>query len=129
MLKKIVIGVLVGLLLIIGGGRLAIHLMSKNLVKDVLVSNIEFTKLKDGDYLGSFSKEPVIVKLKLIVKDKKVVDIVILEHINGLGQKGEKVIEDVLSKQSLDVDTISGATASSTVILKAIENAVMEGEI
>ena len=129
MFKKTIIRVLVVLILIAGVGRLAIHLMSKNLVKDVSVSNVEFTNLKDGEYTGSVSKEPITVQLKVIVKDSKVSDIVIIEHKNGLGKDGEKVIEEVLSKQSLNVDTISGATTSSKIILKAIENALMESKI
>jgi uncharacterized protein with FMN-binding domain len=38
----------------------------------------------------------------------------------------QDIVDDVLWQQSLDVDTVSGATASSKTILKAIENALKE---
>ena len=40
------------------------------------------------------------------------------------GQKAEQVTQEVISSQSLKVDIVSGATNSSKVILKAIENAL-----
>jgi len=37
------------------------------------------------------------------------------------------IVDSVIENQSLDVDAISGATYSSKVILKAIENALARG--
>jgi uncharacterized protein with FMN-binding domain len=49
----------------------------------------------------------------------------ILEHRNLLGKKAEREIPSrVLTAQSLQVDTVTRATASSMVILKAIEIAL-----
>ncbi|QNO15508.1 FMN-binding protein [Alkalicella caledoniensis] len=124
MLKKIVIGIVV-LLVIFGGGRLAIHVMSKNLVKDVVVSSVDLASISDGEYIGAISMEPVNAEVKVIVENSIIKDIIILKHEHGLGEKGERVIENVIESQSLEVDTISGATASSTIILKAIENALL----
>ena len=65
---------------------------------------------------------------------KKNVDIVsgrieaidLLEHFNGQGKAAEAIIPVVIERQSLAVDVIAGASHSSTVILKAIENALSE---
>lgn len=51
----------------------------------------------------------------------------IIEHENGLGSKAEKIVDDVISRQSLKVDAVSGATASSKYIIKDIENALQCG--
>lgn len=51
----------------------------------------------------------------------------IIEHENGLGGKAEKIVDDVISRQSLEVDALSGATVSSKYIIKAIENALQSG--
>lgn len=51
----------------------------------------------------------------------------IIEHENGLGSKAEKIVDDVISRQSLKVDAVSGASASSKCIIKAIENALQCG--
>ena len=44
------------------------------------------------------------------------------------GEKAEEIIYEVINMQSIDVDTVSGATYSSKVILKAIENALIESD-
>ena len=51
----------------------------------------------------------------------------IIEHENGLGSKAEKIVDDVISRQSLKVDAVSGAAASSKCITKDIENALQCG--
>ncbi len=50
--------------------------------------------------------------------------ITILQHDNGLGSTAESIVNDVVKEQSLDIDTVSGATVSSKCILKAVENAI-----
>lgn len=47
-----------------------------------------------------------------------------LEHQNGLGKKAGIINKSVIDNQTLKVDSVSGATVSSKVILKAIENAL-----
>jgi uncharacterized protein with FMN-binding domain len=49
----------------------------------------------------------------------------IVRHLNGQGKPAEVIPDRVIEMQSLDVDIISGATYSSKVILKAIENALI----
>ena len=67
-------------------------------------------------------------KVSVTVKDNKITDITLLNHKNERGKPAEVIPEKVLKAQSLQVDTISGATNSSKVILKAIENALMSGK-
>jgi uncharacterized protein with FMN-binding domain len=47
-----------------------------------------------------------------------------VKHVNGQGKPAEVITEKVIETQSLQVDVVSGATYSSKVILKAIENAL-----
>ena len=51
-------------------------------------------------------------------------DIIMLEHKQERGKAAEAVISDMLAEQKIDVDAVSGATNSSTVIKKAVENAL-----
>lgn len=88
----------------------------------------ELEKIDEGIYIGEYSIIPVFVKVQVSVEDDKISDITILKHENGLGGKAEKLVKDIIKKQSLDVDTISGATVSSKCILKAIEQAIEKGE-
>ena len=69
----------------------------------------------------------VRARVKVTVKEEKIVDIVLVEHKNGRGKRAEKVVDEVLTEQTTDVETVSGATNSSLVILQAIERALEKG--
>ncbi|MCL0060620.1 FMN-binding protein [Dehalococcoidia bacterium] len=93
-------------------------------VPHVEVTNIELSEIQDGIYEGSFSEGPVSVRVSVEVKENKIIEIIIIEHQTGLGKKAEKIIGDVIREQSLEVDAISGATLSSNVIRRAIQEAL-----
>lgn len=101
----------------------SISIFSKSLAEYPEISTTEFTDLEDGDYIGECSTDLVSAKVLVKVVDGKINTIEILEHDSGLGKPAEKIVLDIVKMQSLDVDCISGATLSSTVIKKAIENA------
>ncbi len=88
--------------------------------------DLELTNVEDGIYKGEFSLLPVKAVVQVSVKDHQIQEIKILEHKNGLGEKAEIIIDRVIEKQSSDVDKVSGATVSSKVLLKAIENALVK---
>ncbi len=97
-------------------------------INQIEINEIDLSNIKDGEYLGEYKTIAVSAKVRISVKDHKITTIEILQHINGQGKAGEAVIEKVINQQTLKVDTISGATASSKVILKAIENALSKKE-
>lgn len=47
-----------------------------------------------------------------------------IEHRNEKGKNAEKILDNIVATQEIDVDAVSGATNSSNVIKKAIEDAV-----
>ena len=67
---------------------------------------------------------PVSAKVSVTIKDHRIESIELLEHNNGQGAGAEVIPSIVVEKQTMQIDTISGATYSSKVILKAIENAL-----
>ena len=69
---------------------------------------------------------PVSATVEVIIEGGRIEDIRLLDHGNGMGQPAEAIIEDVVEDQSLDVDSVSGVTYSSRVILKAIEATLIE---
>lgn len=93
-------------------------------VNSISVSNPDIANIEDGMYVGEYSVTPVYVKVEVFVVDQKITNVKIIEHENGLGGKAEKIVDDIISKQSLKVDAVSGATVSSKCIIKAIENAL-----
>jgi len=59
------------------------------------------------------------------VKDHRITDIDVFEARGGkYVENAEKVTRNILEKQSLDVDTITGATVTSRAIIKAVDNAL-----
>ena len=87
----------------------------------------DLTLLNDGVYRGvhDLSGVPVKVTLDVVIKSKKIENINIIEHKSSrIGKKAEGITVRVIEAQNLEVDVISGATASSKAILKAIENAL-----
>ena len=126
MKKKILIILLCTILFALIGASLYL----KRLVNDVnsiTVSNLNMANITDGIYVGEYSITPVYVEVEVSVTEHKITNIKIIEHENGLGGKVEKIVDDVISRQSLEVDAVSGATVSSKCIIKAIENALQSG--
>lgn len=128
--KRIII-TLVSLGLVTGvffGVRYFIYLQSyKNIIKNITIKNVDLSKISDGTYLGSFDALEVGADVKVKVDNHKITAIKIVHHKNERGKKAEVIPERVISAQSLQVDTVSGATNSSKVILKAIDNALEKG--
>ena len=124
--KRIIIILLCIILFILIG----ISFCLKALVNDVnsiTVSNPNIANISDVIYVGEYYVTPVYAKLEVSVTKHKITGIKIIEHENGLGGKAEKIVDDVIRRQSLEVDAVSGATVSSKCIIKAIENALQSG--
>ena len=129
--KKIVLcaGCIIVLTISIIGGKYLISVQKyKNIIKGLEIGSVDLSKVKDGKYTGSCDSGFVGAKVSVIVKDHKILDIVLLNHKTERGKSAEVIPEKVLKAQSLQVDAISGATNSSKVILKSIENALESGE-
>lgn len=96
-----------------------------NQVNSIDLKDIELSSIENGNYEGSYNlNEFVGAKVLLEIEDKKIKNIIILDHKYGKGQAAEQIITDVVNAQSTNVDSISGATGSSKVLLKAVENAL-----
>lgn len=99
----------------------------KSIIKSISIDNVNLNKVKDGTYDGKFNAIMVAAETSVTVKDHKIVNIKLLKHKTERGKPAEVITKKVVQAQSLKVDTISGATNSSKVILKSIENALDSG--
>jgi uncharacterized protein with FMN-binding domain len=129
-LKKILIRVFVVFVIIMIIFIIGLQMKLKGFsdeIKKIEVNNIELSFIADGKYKGEYyMNEMAGATVEVTVQNHKIVKINILEHNTGLGKKAEVITENVIDQQSLEVDTISGATGSSIIILKAIDNALNE---
>lgn len=92
--------------------------------QNLSVATPDLSHVSDGDYTGEYAIAPVFVRVVVSVEDHRITNIVILQHQNGLGNRAERLAGAVVETQSLEVDTVSGATVSSKCILKAVECAI-----
>ncbi|MBN7771866.1 FMN-binding protein [Clostridium aminobutyricum] len=125
--KKImtsVIAVIVIAGLLVSLGYLAGVARYKTEVKALTFAEVELSQIPDGDYEGSCDVGLIAAKVKVDVKEGQIQHIDLLEHKNGRGEAAEAIIDDIVRRQKIDVDAISGATNSSKVIKKAVENAL-----
>lgn len=121
--KKIGIILICVILFVSIGIKVVLNSLVDN-VNSITVLSPDLANISDGMYVGEYSVTSVRVKVEVFVTEHKITDIKIIEHENGLGSKAEKIVNDVISEQSLEVDAVSGATVSSKCILKAVENAI-----
>ena len=97
----------------------------QKVVNNIVISEIDVTHIPDGIYEGEYDVIYIYAKVEVTVKHGKIADINILEHRNERGGPAEKITTSIINEQKIDVDAVSGATNSSRVIKKAVENALM----
>ncbi|MBU5483880.1 flavocytochrome c [Clostridium sp. MSJ-11] len=81
------------------------------------------TKFKSGKYIGEAKGHNGNIKLEVEVDEEKIKDIKILEHkeTKGLSDPAlNDIPKEIIEKQSLAVDVISGATVTSNGVIEAI---------
>jgi len=107
---------------------LASYMWISNLIQreiaSVVYDDINMDLVANGTYIGETKVGPVFVKLEVTVQDKVINNIEIIEHQKGLGGKAESIIEEIIAKNSYDVEAISGATVSSEAIKSAVNKAL-----
>lgn len=130
--KKKIISFIILFLLLIGLICGAVYLKNvadyKRAVRETTFSEIDITNISDGIYIGEYDVNFIYAKVEVTVEDGEIVNINLLEHRHERGKAAETVIEKIIEEQKIDVDAVSGATNSSTVIKKAIENALKGGQ-
>ncbi len=97
----------------------------KNAIKDTSFIGINISTISDGSYIGEYDVDFIYAKVKVTVQSGKITDIEILEHKNERGEPAEAIVGQIIREQKINVDAISGATNSSIVIKKAVENALI----
>jgi uncharacterized protein with FMN-binding domain len=129
-LKKVLIGLGVFLLIVAVGLGVTLLVTEGQLRedRDLEIAGVDFSKVPDGTYRGSYegwNKFDVLVS----VAGGEVTDIKIAEDsVNPATDVTDKIIQRIVSGQSLDLDAVSGATVTTKGLLKAVERALVEQE-
>jgi uncharacterized protein with FMN-binding domain len=92
---------------------------------------VDFSKLNDGTYHGAY--EGGMYKWRanecdVTVTNGKVtgIQLAVSQDPGGKNTQHEPLYERVIQAQSLQVDTVSGATLTSKAYLQAVENALVQ---
>lgn len=93
-------------------------------IKNIEISEPDLSNVSDGVYTGSCNVGYIYAKVNVTVKNGSIENIDLVEHRNERGTPAEAIIPDIIDNQKIDVDAVSGATNSSKVIKKAVENAL-----
>lgn len=119
------------------GGGLLFTQGERTEAKNLPIAAVDFTGLNDGTYVGEYEGGKYKwrrAKVEVIVSSEKVTDIKLLEgaldakgqpsKLNAKGLSIKDLFDRIVQSQSLQVDTISGATLTSKAHLKAVEAAL-----
>lgn len=98
----------------------------KKSVADITVSDINISNIPNGVYDGAYDVGYISAKVEVLVNNGTIEKISLLEHKNERGAPAEVITDNMIKEQKIDVNTISGATNSSKVIKKAVENALIQ---
>lgn len=104
--------------------------MKKEETKKVTTEKTKAAKgsfdLEDGVYKGTGTGYAGEITVSVQIKDKQIVSIDILSSSDDAAffTRAKVVIDKIIEGQTLDVDTVSGATFSSRGIISAVKNAL-----
>ena len=125
-LMKISVIIIFVIVIIVIVDVIGINSWSSKIVKEAYELEdiyINMTQIADGTYEGHSEMGPVIVDVKVTVQDGAIINVEIIKHQNGLGQAANVIVEDMVDKNTYDVDAVSGATVSSEIIKNEIGRA------
>ena len=84
-------------------------------------------QVADGTYEGTAETPLVKVTVEVTVQKHALREIRLLRHENGQGAPAEAMLPEMLSRNTSEVDSVSGATLSSKAIRAAVRDALAEG--
>ncbi len=96
-------------------------------ISSINIIGIDASHVKDGTYEGEYDAGYIYAKVEVTIHQGQISDIDLLKHDNERGAPAQAVIGHIMEQQNTGADAISGATNSSLVIEKAIENALLKG--
>lgn len=92
---------------------------------NLILENIDCASIEDGTYQGEYHRGRFAYRVEVVVRDHAIEEVRFLSVPRiSVPTIHQEIMERLKGARVLPVDTISGATASSKAILKAIENAL-----
>lgn len=122
----VLLSVVLILFLIVGGAMAVMNGQVKRLDEaGYAAANPQL--MPDGLYRGKADTLLVKVEAQVDIRDGKIEKVQLLKHFNGFGQAADAITDRMVDLNQVDVDTVSGAKASSIVIKAAVRDALSTG--
>ncbi len=121
--------VLGGLLVVLGIGFLVGSRGLKETV-GLTISDVDLSEVADGSYRGEYAAGRFKTSVEVNVQNHKIVGVVPLGLDNskaidrGVLDIYSGAVTQIIEKQTLEIDVVSGATATTKSLTKAVENAL-----
>ncbi len=118
------------MLILVIAGFMAFILLGKEKTLRLSTGDTQILPAEDGIYIGSYQGLRWSNTVEVTVKANKIENIRILKpQIFAKQETIDTMTQRILSKQSTEVDIVSGATADCKAYLKAVENALKQSEV
>ncbi|MCW6660755.1 flavocytochrome c [Aerococcaceae bacterium NML201209] len=92
-----------------------------------MITATAFAAVKDGTYTGKSSGNGGDIEVEVVIKDQRIAEINTIhsQETKGLGEGAlEKIKKAIIANNTVNVDTISGATDSSQGYIDAVKEAL-----
>jgi uncharacterized protein with FMN-binding domain len=129
-MTAIVVLIIIGIFAVFLGVTIPIASIGLNEIKEMEISDIDISKLSDGIYIGEFKKGRWSYSVKIHIQGRSVRQIELTDAKMAAFKKiNHEIMTRVILKNSINVDTYTGATVTSKAFLKAMENALKGGPV
>lgn len=92
------------------------------------VRDLDFASIRDGSYEGSYKGSMGAASVRIVIAAGRASSASLTSfNSSPVGAPAKAIVGRVLERQSLAVDSVSGATYSSRVILRAFQDALEKG--
>lgn len=127
-MRRVIFLVVLTLVIFAAYGYVAVYLpqtAEHKQVREMVIQDVDLEQIPDGMYQGSFNYASFTYLVEVKMSKHQIESIKVLQNRESKHAKeAEGVVTRVQRDQTLQVDTISGATTTSKALLKAIENAL-----
>jgi uncharacterized protein with FMN-binding domain len=120
-----VLAIMLLILGIVGFGGYSYLIWGMDEVLNSQIGNVDIQVLPDGTYKGSYKNSRWSNSVEVSISDGRIEGIKVTDDVAiTLEEPRTQLIDRVIKSQAVDVDAVSGATATSKAYLLAIEAAL-----
>lgn len=120
---KVILWIIIALVAIAGLAFVG-DTLNRRSINNASIKSLDFSQLPDGVYDGEYKRGRFSSKVRVTVASGRMAKIDVVQDMQYQSEVTQKVVDAVLEAQSLQVDTVSGATITTRAFLKAVENAL-----